>query len=258
MALIPACAANSDSGDEQATDFAALEKESGTTWTDLREPESGSLSLLLPIGTPHALDGAAEDPGKAVVAFLLRHARVFEPAGALAIELASVTQGALRDTHLRLQQNVRGALVEGGEIHVHLNRNRSVDYVNGRYVSRLHDFDVTPRLSPLAAESASRVAFVSDRNGVDRAQVKTLEFPSLLVMFREQDGEPTLAYRSVVGLSTKDASTVYIDAATGRRHALLRQIDDSREQEHVYFRTSLTTRRSLARSPRGRQKTANS
>jgi hypothetical protein len=196
---------------------AALEATLPTGATLTRDPATGTVRFLKGQNLSRELDGdplfrAARNSGDAEAvarAFLSAYATVFrleDPARELALKRIDVDR--IGTTHVRFDQSYHGLPIPGGELIVHLDRERRVVLVNGSYVATPSEVDVTPAIS---ADDARMVAAREGDLGADACNACATD----LVLFAERGAPPRLAWRVAAPAGGIAASERWIDAKSG-------------------------------------------
>jgi bacillolysin len=203
----------------QASAIKKMEAETGHAWR---------VQYDTALGTPHHADGRAEGalaaapmPAQATYAFLAKHREVFgmdDPAA----EFTAVKEG--RDeygwTHVRLQQQVAGVPVFGGELLAHYDTAGDLTVVDTLYFPNLRSLDVNPAL---AAKDAVEKAVAHWQTNF-QPTFETRDFDGSphvrLGIYMDKAAKPTLAYSLIGHVDANEAHgparmVMMIDAKTG-------------------------------------------
>ena len=143
------------------------------------------------------------------VAFIEAHAgffRLTDPSS----ELSAVSEKTcdLGLTRVRFQQIYQGIPVSNAEINVHIDRNKRVYLVNGRYIPTPTQIDVNPGITSKTAISvaAGHLGIAGDdlpRRAID------------LVVFANRETGPRLSFRIETAIRADQGWVYYIDANSG-------------------------------------------
>ena len=120
----------------------------------------------------------------------------------------SIKSDDLGYTHVRLQQIFADIPVWGAEILVHLDQDKHVYLVTGRYVPTPSQVKTTPQLTADAAK-----AIVASH--LKKPQSSCPACSSTLIFFINEAHEPRLAYRVLASVSLIEGWAITVDAETG-------------------------------------------
>ena len=132
--------------------------------------------------------------------------RLTQPADELRVQ--SVKTDNLGLTHVRLQQTFHDVPVWAAELLVHLNADKQVYLIQGRYIPTPHNLSTDPSLTNQAA--LQRAA-----NHLGKPLAGCLKCQAALVIFAAEGKAPRLAYRVLALLSLAEGWEVMVDAQTG-------------------------------------------
>jgi len=166
-------------------------------------------------GNPTFLVGSigklgAGSPEKAAKEFLKDQAALLKLAGTEDFNVISSSKDALGQTHVKLQQTIRGMKVVGGEFVVHIDSGNNVVAMNGKL--GIDGSDV-PRFATVDAVSATAKAV----NQLGSKNPKFLGTPALTYVVNEK-GQLFLAWTARVSYKDENGpqiSSIYADATTG-------------------------------------------
>lgn len=180
-----------------------------TLWDTIRHLEARPLSRSLDADPDFRALRAHGDPAEIALFFLEAHRALFRlkrPRRELAV--LSATTDSLGSAHVKLGQVYEGLEVWGAEIAVHLDAEREVYLVSGRYVRTPEGLELRAELG--ASEALSRAA---EALGAPLRPDEASE--PRLVIFPGESGELALAFLVRARVSDAQVWQILIDANDG-------------------------------------------
>ncbi len=215
---VSACAGDRSEASHETPSVSAAQEPAlpaGATLT--RDPTTGTVRFLKGQNLSRELDGdplfrAARNAGDAEAvarAFLTSYAAVFrldDPNRELTQKRIDLDR--IGTTHVRFDQTYRGLPIPGGELIVHLDRERRVVLTSGNYFATPRALDVAPAIS---ANDARAIAGRAGDLGADACNGCATD----LVVFAERGAPPRLAWRVAAPAGAIDGAERWIDAQSG-------------------------------------------
>jgi MYXO-CTERM domain-containing protein len=230
LALVPACAEDSDSLDtgrvastaEQSAALEALESKSGSAWRASFDARSG---------TPWHLEGrlegalpAGDKPSRAALTFLSTYKQIFRMAAPESeLVVKRERDDALGMHHVRLGQIVGGIPVAGVDVFVHYRDDGSLATVDSTYVPDLGSVNTTPAFDGEEALNIAIADFGAARPKFGRGQFWRKSIVELVVLPGASSARLAYHVRLHVRSTTPSHMDYMIDAST---RAILRKYDN--------------------------------
>jgi bacillolysin len=203
---------------QQVRAFAALNADTGRSWSWLQHPELKTpLHLSAERGGGEAVLTRDEAVVTSTLTFLGAHKELFrmrDPGAELRVEKTRVD--ALGMTHARFQQVTHGVRVVGAELMAHYDREGRITSIDANYVPDLDRVDLEPSFTAEALAEVARAD--AARGATGEGEVQTTTSDGELVVFALGGRAPRLAYEFSVRSIEAGIPAIWVttvDAKTG-------------------------------------------